>query len=121
MLARISPAADAPCWLCYQFLLEDLRTASPPVGPSVDDNGMKQPAGCADATFTGAGFDVATFALALTRLAVGTMLEGTPDAYPSPQWDVAIVNLRDGGGVLETPEWQTWKLDPHPRCEKHPA
>lgn len=119
VLARISPAAGAPCWLCYQFLLEDLRTVSPPVGPSVDDSGMKQPAGCADATFTGAGFDVATFALALTRLAVGTMLEGDLDAYPSPNWDVAMVNLRDAGGVLEEPHWQTWKLDPHPRCEKH--
>ena len=117
VLARIAASADAPCWICYQCFLEDLRTGTPSIGPSVDPGGMKQPAGCADPTFTGAGFDVATFALALTRLAVGTMLEG--DGYPTPSWDVAILNLRGVTGVLDAPSWQVWTLDPQKKCPTH--
>lgn len=121
VIARITPSSTDPCWICYQFLLEDLRTATPPIGPSVNPAGMKQPAGCADPTFTGTGFDVGSFALALTRLAVGMLLDGQGDGYPTPPWDVAIVNLRDSKGVLDAPAWQTWKLDAHPKCPTHGA
>lgn len=119
VLARISGDAGAPCWLCYQFFLEDLRSATPPIAPSADPAGMKQPLGCADPTFTGAGFDVAEYGLALARLVAGTLLEDSEGAYPSPGWDVAIYNLRDESGAMTAHTWQTWPLEIHAKCPKH--
>jgi molybdopterin/thiamine biosynthesis adenylyltransferase len=119
VIARIGPDAAAPCWLCYQHALEERTEQDPPIAPSADPEGDTQPAGCADPTFAGAGFDLTAYAVALTRLIAGTLLDVEEGAYPSPPWDVAIYNLRDGAGILDTPTWQTWSLEPHPECPHH--
>ncbi len=75
-----------------------------------------QPRGCADPTFTGAGFDVAEVALNGVRLAVSTLAGGLGDAYPDAEWDVAIISFRDEHGRRIAPRWQTFKLRRHPRC-----
>ncbi len=102
------------CWLCYESLMEELRAGTPPVVPASDPSPFWQPLGCADPTFTGTGFDVAEYALSATRLAIGTLLEG--GAYPSPPWDVAIVNLRTDDGQ---PVWSTFPLQRHSACPRH--
>ncbi len=43
---------------------------------------VSAPRGCADPTFTGAGFDVATIALQGVRLVVGTLAGSIPGGYP---------------------------------------
>lgn len=119
VVARVAGTGGAPCWLCYQFLLEELREREPSVAPAADPAGLRQPLGCADPTFTGAGFDVAEYGLALARLVAGTLLDGVAGGYPNPGWDVAILNLRAADGHLTAPAWQTWPLKTHPKCPKH--
>jgi len=119
VLARVSGDADRPCWLCYQHYLEEWRASGGPMVPSADPTGLQQPIGCADPTFTGAGFDVAEFALAASRLAVGTLLARDSGSYPNPPWDVAILNLRGPAGELGAPVWLTTPLSIHERCPEH--
>lgn len=119
VLARIRPGDDSPCWLCYQYGLEERAEQDQPIAPSADPQGDTQPAGCADPTFTGAGFDVAAYALALARFVAGTLLEGESSGYPNPPWDIAICNLRDSAGILDTPAWHAWLLEKHPKCRHH--
>ncbi len=118
VLARIGAGENDPCWLCYEYFLDELSERTPPIAPSADPLGNTQPLGCADPTFTGAGFDVAAYGLALARLVAGTLLDGFDERYPSPEWDIAIYNVRDSVGSLQ-PSWQTWPLGSHPNCPKH--
>jgi molybdopterin/thiamine biosynthesis adenylyltransferase len=101
------------CWLCYQSLLGDLRTMDPPVMPAADPAPFRQPLGCADPTFTGAGFDVAEFSLVAARLAASTLL-GERD-YQSTPWDVGVISLRTDDG---RPTWNTYRLETHSKCPR---
>ncbi len=109
---RIQPGRTEGCWMCLQHATMDGTIPSPPS----DASGNVQPRGCADPTFTGAGFDVAEVALNGVRLAVSTFAGGLGSDYPDTDWDVAIISFRDESGREIMPRWQTFKLHRHPSC-----
>lgn len=111
-ILRIKPGKTEGCWMCLQHATSDGTIPRPPSDPSA----TVQPRGCADPTFTGAGFDVAEVALNGVRLAVSTLADGKEDAYPDAGWDVAIISFRDGRGRKIEPRWQTFPLRRHPWC-----
>ncbi len=113
VLVRIRPDKTEGCWVCFMHGLED--TSFP--CPFSDPVGEIQPVGCADPTFTGAGFDSGLIALGGVRLAVSTLTEKEQIGYPKFDWDVAIINLRDNNGNAITPTWQTFDLKKHPSCQ----
>jgi molybdopterin/thiamine biosynthesis adenylyltransferase len=112
-LVRIIPGRTEGCWSCY---LNSVGTVLPSPSTAPLANGFVQPAGCADPTFVAAGFDMAEVSTAAVRLVVSTLCEGTPDGYPSFDWDVAILNLRDPHGRPIPPSWSTHRLLRHPNC-----
>lgn len=109
---RIKPGKTEGCWVCLQYATSDGTIPRPASDPAA----TVQPRGCADPTFTGAGFDVAEVALNGVRLAVSTLAGGLVGAYPDAEWDVAIINFRDEPGGRIEPRWQTFKLHRHPQC-----
>jgi Prokaryotic E2 family B/ThiF family len=111
-ILRIQPGRTEGCWMCLQHATNDGTIPSPPSDPS----GNVQPRGCADPTFTGAGFDVAEVALNGVRLAVSTLADGHSGSYPKADWDVAIISFRDESGRKIVPQWKTFKLQRHPLC-----
>lgn len=113
-VARVRPGADG-CWLCLSHWLDDRLNGDEPE-LAIEPGGLRQPIGCADPTFTGTGFDVAEFALAAVRLAIGTLLADAPGGYPDVAWDVALINLRRHDGSLDVPSWTTFVLERHPAC-----
>ena len=112
LVARIRPQHTEGCWICLQNALTDGTIPSPPFDPA----GGVQPKGCADPTFTGAGFDVGQVALAGVRLAVATLSAGTNGGYPDVGWDVVVVSLRDPDRRMIAPQWETFSLARHPSC-----
>lgn len=119
VIARVMGGREGPCWLCYQYFLADHTQDNSPTRPLADASGLVQPTGCADPTFTGTGFDVASFALSAVRLAVGTLTKGQPQTYPDPPWDIAIVNLREPNGAIVTPVQHSFSLQVQPACPAH--
>jgi predicted ThiF/HesA family dinucleotide-utilizing enzyme len=115
-IARLSSSPGSACRVCLQYTLEEVD-ADPDRQLRVKPGGLHQPLGCADPTFTGTGFDVASVALAGARLAVGTLLRGIEGGYPDPIWDVATINFRDASGGAIEPTWRTFRLQPHPSCQ----
>jgi hypothetical protein len=114
--ARISPDGAQPCWLCFRYALDDGTLPGLPF----DDQGEVQPIGCADPTFTGAGFDVAAIALMGVRLAVSALSEETDGGYPRCNWDVAIVKHRSDREAVD-PAVTTFQLSANPSCPIHGA
>jgi hypothetical protein len=118
-LIRVRPGGlTEGCWMCHQWAI---NTGILPT-PLADPRGEVQPAGCSDPTFTGAGFDVASVALAGVRLAASTLAAGAGGGYPDVNWDVAVISLRDGSGqLLVSPGWDTYPLARHPDCKNERA
>jgi molybdopterin/thiamine biosynthesis adenylyltransferase len=114
VIARVLPGEGNPCWTCFAFALDGL---DPTI--AVKPGGFHQPAGCADPTFTGAGFDVASFALEGTRLAIATLLRDDENGYPDPDWDFAIINIRSDAGMSGQSR-TTHALAVHPSCTRRP-
>ncbi len=112
MIVRIRPQVTEGCWQCFMHSLDDGSFPS----PLSDPTGEVQPVGCADPTFTGAAFDSGVIALGGVRLAVSTLLVGVDKGYPSFDWDVAIIDLRDQNGKSIAPSWRTFDLKKHPSC-----
>ena len=113
LIARIRPGRTEGCWYC---LMHHIDTRSIP-GPARSPAGTVQPIGCANPTFTGAGFDLAEIALAGTRLAIATLCADQVNGYPDYEWDVACISLRDKSGKSIAPQWETFALKRHPNCE----
>lgn len=112
MIFRIRPQVTEGCWLCFMHHLNDQSIPTPAADPA----GLFQPIGCADLTFTGSGFDASIISLSGVRLAVSTLTAQQEKGYPSFDWDVAIVNLRDEQGGATVPVWKTFNLQKHPSC-----
>lgn len=112
-VVRVRPGSERGCYLCYLYALKDGQITQPPHDPNGDD---LQPVGCGDVTFRAAGFDVEEVALAGVRMAVSTLCEGSSGGYPHIVHDVGILSLRKGG-VVTFPEWSTFQLHKHPKCE----
>ena len=111
-LVRLRPQVTEGCWQCFMHSLDDGSFPSPLSDPA----GEVQPVGCADPTFTGTAFDSGIIALGGVRLAVSTLTEKDENGYPSFDWDIAIIDLRDHNGNAITPSWQTFDLRKHPSC-----
>jgi molybdopterin/thiamine biosynthesis adenylyltransferase len=113
-VGRFDPASPAGCWFCYQQALLDEKLPPPPFDPQ----GTVQPAGCGDPTFTGAGFDMASLALAGVRMAVSALCEGESNAYPYADWDAMMIAFRDGNGTLIPPSFTAHKVPRYPKCPR---
>lgn len=114
IVARLSPHIAAPCWLCLMYALEQGEIPSPPFDPE----GEIQPIGCADPTFTGTGFDLASIALLGVRLAVSTIAGGVDGVYPTCDWDVGLmVHRRERDRI--SPATQTYTLMRWAECPGH--
>lgn len=94
------------CWHCFLAGLMDESVPSPAASP----DSLVQPIGCANPTFTGAGFDLESVALMGVRLAVGTLVGGMTGGYPDVDWDVAVGDFRNHDGQSIPPRWQTFPL-----------
>lgn len=112
LILRVRPGKSGGCWSCIQHQLNDGTIVVPPDDP----RGEVQPAGCADPTFTGAGYDLMTVVLGGVRLAVGTLCGDIQGGYPDVPWDVATISLRDGNGGVLAPRWKTYPSVRHPQC-----
>ena len=112
-VTRIRPGITKGCWMCLQHFWEDRAIPLPPE----DSKELVQPAGCAAPTFTGAGFDIMEAVLAGVRVSVSTLCLEQTDAYPSIDWDVAILSLRDANGRAIPARWETFSLERHGSCE----
>jgi len=117
LLIRVRPGVSEGCWMCHLWAVEKGLIPSPPSDPK----GEVQPAGCADPTFTGSGFDVGQIALAGVRLAVGTLQNRSSDGYPDVDWDIAVISVRDERGQATVPRWEVFPLERHPKCQNFKA
>jgi molybdopterin/thiamine biosynthesis adenylyltransferase len=114
-VCRITPGQTEGCWTCYQLWLEEGKIIrQPPASPTKN----VQPAGCADPTFTGAGFDLTQIALTGVRMAVSSLCAGEAGGYPLAAWDVMSIAFRDPAGQLIPPLFEAEKLTKHPRCAR---
>lgn len=114
---------EGPCYACLLRYIEEegARDAMPEeesLIPPADPEGEIRPVGCADATFTGTGFDVAPAALAGVRLAVSALCDGLPGAYPPTEWNVAILHLRDREGRSLAGRAFHHRIERHSECEE---
>lgn len=112
LVGRIRPGMTTGCWFCIQAWLMDGKIPTPPADPA----GLIQPAGCADPTFTGAGFDLSPIAAFGVRLAVSTLCHGADKGYPEIDDDVFVVSVRDRDGRNIAPQYDGYRLTPHPSC-----
>lgn len=112
-VTRIRPGITKGCWMCLQHFWKDRAIPLPPE----DSKELVQPAGCAAPTFTGAGFDIMEAVLTGVRVSVSTLCSEQADAYPSIDWDVGILSLRDADGRVIAARWETFDLERHGSCE----
>jgi molybdopterin/thiamine biosynthesis adenylyltransferase len=116
IVARFPADRAQYCFECWELHQSDGAVPNPPE----DATGFVQPAGCADPTFTGTGFDAMEISLMAARTAVGELGRGETGAYPAFQWNAAVLSLRRGSSHIIPPLWETRDLPPHPRCkERH--
>jgi molybdopterin/thiamine biosynthesis adenylyltransferase len=115
-IAVVMPESDA-CWGCVYKAQQTREMRFPASAP--EREGVVQPVGCADPTFTGAGFDIEPLAAETVRTVVASLLEGEERAYPALPWQVAVLSLRDEAGNPTPPTWQTYPLTRHPQCPAH--
>lgn len=97
------------CMALYQEDPEDDQVpewSADPAHPEVVDGG------CAQATFQGAGFELAEAAAAATRTAVQLLLDG--DGYPALSYDIATIDFRDAASA--EPKAVYTRLPRHPQC-----
>lgn len=112
-VVRVKPNSGGGCFLCYLHALADGQIPHPSYDPQGDE---LQPVGCGDITFKAAGFDVEEIALAGVRIAASTLCEGSIGGYPAMVNDIGILSLRKNGKII-FPEWQSYPLQKHPKCE----
>jgi molybdopterin/thiamine biosynthesis adenylyltransferase len=106
---RIRPGKTAGCWLCWR--LND-SLSSPPSKHAEN----VQLAGCAEPTFTAAGFDMVEIAMQGVRVAVSTLCEGRDASYPSATWDFACISWRNQSGTALVPSIALSSIPRHPSC-----
>jgi molybdopterin/thiamine biosynthesis adenylyltransferase len=86
--------AGSGCMKC--LFLHKLEPGAVPEWSEDPDPRVVTDRGCADPSFTGAGFDIAETSCAATRVAVGALSE--PDGgYPPPPGDLLTLRLRRAG------------------------
>jgi hypothetical protein len=113
-VVRVLPKEDKGCWACYRYATEEGVIPSPIFDAK---NGQVAPEGCRAPTFSGTNFDALEISMAGVRMAVSTLMEGVHGGYPSINWDIAVINLRDKFGAVIPPQWTTHHLLRHPKCD----
>ena len=113
---RLRPYQGTGCWHCYEKACEDGIINDPPIA-SMDESTI-QPVGCADPTFTAAGFDMLQVALTGVRMAVTTLCEGRENAYPASEEDVVHIRLRKDDGTFCQPVFESHMLSPLSDCRR---
>lgn len=118
---RILPGHTEGCWFCYRLRCDPKHTddsiPDPPSNPNEEEDKDKiQPIGCADPTFTGAGFDMFQIALMGVRTTVSTLCGGEPGGYPAMSWDAVHIAFRDQEGNLIPPQFNPFHIMKHPSC-----
>lgn len=111
-VVSIVPGRAKGCWLCYRYACETGEMEEPPSDPA----GKVQPRGCAEVTFTGAGFDMVDVAIAGVRTAIAVLSQDGEGGYPAAPWDVMTMAFRDESGKLIVPQLRGYELQRHPRC-----
>lgn len=111
-VARVAPGQTG-CWLCLQWHLQDGTIPTPPRAQT----GTVQPGGCAEPTFTGAGFDALPVVAQTVRVAARTLLHGRRDGKDVADVFVCSQPMEDEGTVA-APRWEQFPLTIHPRCER---
>ena len=101
-LLRVVPGETA-CFECFmRSCWLDAGDPGRPIGPD-EEPGMIPALGCADRTFTGSGFDMASVALLGVRMVVQTLVRDSSNAYPDADYDyLCWMNTgQDGAGFPE--------------------
>jgi molybdopterin/thiamine biosynthesis adenylyltransferase len=111
-IVAIVPDTTQGCWMCYQHALDDGSIIDAPKDCSDD----VQPAGCAEPTFTGAGFDLSQIALTGVRTVAAILCGGIEGAYPALRWDIITIAFRDSHGHAIVPQFHSYNLKRHPQC-----
>ena len=105
------------CWECLGLAQTNSdRYPEPVVVPAVNsDPDVQQVSerGCADLTFTGPGFELATAAAATARIAVQTLLTDGGH-YPLADFDLATLQFRDATSA--TADATYTRMPVHPDC-----
>jgi molybdopterin/thiamine biosynthesis adenylyltransferase len=103
------------CLECQARHQDEPVASSPDIPEWSEDPAMPEvmDRGCAQATFTGPGFELAEVAAAATRVATGHLLAG--QGYPHPDFDLATLDLRDLSQAR--PENTYITMGRHPLCE----
>lgn len=132
VVGRIVPGHTSGCYECFRYWMFDavnaLKEGRPsPEGaikpPPTEDLPEVQPVGCFHPTFRGTGFDMDQVSQMAARLVVATLCLDAPsesDSYPNFPWDVAVLSQWDPETGLPTvPDWITYSLRRHPKCQHH--
>jgi len=107
-VVRFAPQSGCPT--CLEFAHHEGSIARAPGFGQQD--GLQQPPGCAERTFTGASFDLQELSLQAVRLAVQTLQE----AATSSASLVQTLSLADAQGQPVLPAWTQSELAKSPAC-----
>lgn len=113
-VAQLRPTNDA-CFVCFQWNRVEGIIPIPAASPFP----LVQPPGCAEPTFTGAGFDLAEVALQAVRTVTSLLLNGEMSAHPSEEADVAVLTHRSPAGKRSLPLWSAHGNPQNPSCGNH--
>lgn len=111
MILRLHPDRTEGCWVCHRHHVELGTIALPPSAP----DGLLQPIGCDEPTYTGSPIDLQLAAIHAVRGAVDALIDPNGGEW----WDVAVGTLRNDSGRLIVPSWQVEKLSQHKDCRNH--
>lgn len=102
------------CLLCLAYAQEEAVEGSEPVPEVPDDPDVIEvlERGCADPTFTGAGFELTDAAAAAARVAVQCLLEG--NGYPGRDFDLLTLSFRTSESAQRSAIHS--RLPVHPDC-----
>jgi len=112
----IRPWKGSGCFCCYLQSRKEGSIPEPPSAP--EEQNLVQPTGCADPTFTGAGFDMLQIAITGVRMAISILCEGYESAYPSLDCDAVHIGLRAEDGTAIAPTFEAYKIEHNPRCPR---
>ena len=115
------PPGQGGCWWCMLHHRADTTLPVPPAAHA--EEGTIVPAGCATATFTGTGADLATIATHAARVAIDhlTSSPATAPATAPRTAEVHVAALRDGTGAAQPVTWTTAPITVHPACPTRTA
>lgn len=117
LVGRAGPNKEDFCWMCHRYYLDD---GTIPKLAAAPDEEKIQPPGCLDATFVGSQVDLSEVSLMGARLIIDEVLTRVGAKKGSSyDWNVAVLQLRDGQGRPQPPKWTPYVLPPHPKCPKH--